>query len=325
MNDADFQVQALGDPRIAAYAASPLPAWLWSADGARVLWANAAGARVFGAVDALVLAGKVFGPADQHRRQIARLAHRLPVNGAIRMERLQGFGASLGMLATCRCSRLDFGDGSHGVLIAAGNVPVPAHIAPPPTITPVQQPVAASDVPDAQPVPEAPAPRLEAIVSEAGVTEASAPETPAVPAPAPEPVTETPAAIALFDAFAEPPEFPNIGAGNAEPAGVEPASVEPEAPIEPNLGSVLQLDLPHVEATPIHAPDKAIHDEAPSSPQAGTRRVPLRFVWQMDRDARFMLGANEFTHLIGPHTSAGFGRPWREIAEAFNLDPDGEI
>ena len=33
------------DPRLAAYAASRLPAWLWTADGTRILWANPAGAR----------------------------------------------------------------------------------------------------------------------------------------------------------------------------------------------------------------------------------------------------------------------------------------
>ena len=44
MNSAEFQVQALRDVRLAGHATSPLPAWLWSADGARILWANPAGA-----------------------------------------------------------------------------------------------------------------------------------------------------------------------------------------------------------------------------------------------------------------------------------------
>ena len=76
------------------------------------------------------LPDKTFGPADRHRRQIARLASRLPASGAIRLERLQGFGAAPGGLATCGCLRFDFPDGSHGVLIAAGNIaliaPLPA-------------------------------------------------------------------------------------------------------------------------------------------------------------------------------------------------------
>ena len=56
-----------------------------------------------------------------------------------------------------------------------------------------------------------------------------------------------------------------------------------------------------------------------SAPQA--RRLPLRFTWQMDREGRFTLGTDEFTGLIGPRTAAAFGRPWREIAETFGLDP----
>src|SRR3954471_4176189 len=122
MNEAEFQRLASSDPRLAAYAASPLPAWLWTADGRRILWTNAAGVRLFGASSAAALAEKNFGPADRHRRQVARLSGRLLAGGAIRLERLQGFGAAPGMLVTCATSRFDFPDGSHGVLIAAGNI-----------------------------------------------------------------------------------------------------------------------------------------------------------------------------------------------------------
>ena len=45
----------------------------------------------------------------------------------------------------------------------------------------------------------------------------------------------------------------------------------------------------------------------------------------MDADGRFWLGSDEFTRLIGAQTTAGFGRPWQEIAEAFGLDPAGRI
>jgi PAS domain S-box-containing protein len=119
MNDLEFQLRGLGDPRLAVHATSPLPAWLWSADGTRVLWANPVGAKRFGAANGAALTQKVFGPADPHRRQVARLAGRLPAIGPIRLERLRGFGAPLGMLATCACARLDFADGSHGILIVA--------------------------------------------------------------------------------------------------------------------------------------------------------------------------------------------------------------
>ena len=119
MNNAEFQLRGVGDPRLAVHATSALPAWLWSTDGTRILWANPVGARLFGAANGAILAGKNFGPADQHRRQIAQLAARLPLNGAFRLERLRGFGAALGTLVTCGCARLDFADGSHGILVAA--------------------------------------------------------------------------------------------------------------------------------------------------------------------------------------------------------------
>src|SRR4051795_9122710 len=119
MNHRDFQLRNGADPRLAPHAASPLPAWLWSTDGARILWANPAGAKLFGAADATALAAKTFGPADPHRRQVAQLAGRLLPTGATRLERLRGFGATLGALATCACARLDFADGGAGILVVA--------------------------------------------------------------------------------------------------------------------------------------------------------------------------------------------------------------
>src|ERR1700693_910961 len=119
MNTRELQLQGLGDARLAVHATSALPAWLWSSDGTRVLWANPVGARLFGAANAADLTKKKFGPADPQRRQIAQLGGRLSPNGAVRLERLRGFGAKLGMLMTCGCARLDFPDGGHGILIAA--------------------------------------------------------------------------------------------------------------------------------------------------------------------------------------------------------------
>jgi PAS domain S-box-containing protein len=117
MNQAEFQLRGVGDPRLAVHATSPLPAWLWSTDGTRILWANPVGAKLLGAANGAVLAKKIFGPADPRRRQVAQLAGRLPPSGAIRLERLRGFGAPLGMLVTCGCARLEFADGQHGVLV----------------------------------------------------------------------------------------------------------------------------------------------------------------------------------------------------------------
>jgi PAS domain S-box-containing protein len=119
MNIAEFQLLALGDPRLAVHATNGLAAWLWSVDGTRILWANPVGAKIFGAANGASLAAKPFGPADPHRRQVAQLAGKLLPSGSIRLERLRGFGAPLGTLVTCGCARLEFADGSRGVLIAA--------------------------------------------------------------------------------------------------------------------------------------------------------------------------------------------------------------
>src|ERR1700694_588199 len=119
MNNAEFQLRGIGDPRLAVHATSAFPAWLWSVDGKRIMWANPVGARLFGAANGAVLAKKLFGPADAHRRQVAQLAGRLPPTGAVRLERLRGFGAPPGMLMTCACAKLEFADGHHGILVVA--------------------------------------------------------------------------------------------------------------------------------------------------------------------------------------------------------------
>ena len=119
MKNAEFHLRGFSDPRLAVHATSGLPTWLWSTDGARVLWANPVGAQLFDARNGAVLAARTFGPANPHRRQVMQLAPRLPPTGAIRLERLRGFGAPLGNLVTCACSRLDFFDGGSGILVAA--------------------------------------------------------------------------------------------------------------------------------------------------------------------------------------------------------------
>jgi PAS domain S-box-containing protein len=295
MQDAEFQWRAHGNPRLAAYAASRLPAWLWTADGRRILWANAAGARLFGAASAAALAEKTFGPADRHRRQIARLAGRLLANGAIRLERLQGFGAAHGGLATCGCSRFDFPNGSHGVLIAAGDIaliaPRPAQVQPDHEM----QPATASSEPPSSKPPSSEPPSSEPSSSEP-TPQPGAPVTPVIEQPVapqsaaddqqPAQAGDAPAGFALFDAFAEP-------AVADEPPAAETISRAPPPALE------------------------AFAERA--------RSLPLRFTWQMDREGRFTLGSDEFLGLIGPRTAAALGRPWREIAETFGLDPTGRM
>jgi PAS domain S-box-containing protein len=486
MNNAEFQLRGVGDPRLAVHATSPLPAWLWSVDGTRILWANPVAAKLFGAANGASLAKKTFGPADAHRRQVAQLAGRLPPSGTIRLERLRGFGSPLGTLVTCGCARLEFADGSHGILVAAAEpvgraMPLVERLQR--LVEGIEQPIAAfardgmfvgasdaarpllgfrnlseAGLEDARsdalkqgrvetPIgighmvlqrvgsgadvglvaliatgataaadlrhsaaasPQAAAAEFALIDEFAASPEAETVEA-AAPEPASEPVAppaerptpdyeqaetsgEAPAEFALIDEFATSPEAETVEAEAAEPApeqvaplaerptpDYEQAAISGEAPAEfalidaiagqseqpaaeavatdaapePDLLSVLQIDVPDVEASSAevvaeaaasngeaaaHEPSpfvEAVADEpaavpakAPSwldEPAPGTRRHPLRFMWQMDSEGRFSLGSDEFTRLIGARTAAGFGRLWSDIADSFGLDPDGRV
>ena len=119
MSDTNFLLQGIRDPRLAVYATGSVPAWLWSIDGTRILWSNHAGAKVLGARNTAVLAAKIIGPADPHRRQVLQVASQLAQSGAPRMERLRGFGAPLGQLQTCVCAQLSFSNGETAILVAA--------------------------------------------------------------------------------------------------------------------------------------------------------------------------------------------------------------
>jgi PAS domain S-box-containing protein len=379
MNNAEFQLRGIDDPRLAVHATSALPAWLWSVDGTRILWANPVGARIFGAANGAALAEKIFGPADAQRRQVAQLAGRLPPTGAVRLERLRGFGAPLGMLVTCGCARLDFADGGHGILVAAAETAGRTM----PLLERLQRLVEGIDTPIAAfardgmvvGASDAARPLLGfRYLSEAGLEHARSEalkqgrvETPigsgqmvlqrvgtgadvglvalitpdtmraahvALLADQPMPdyeqpavSGEAPAEFALIDEFAEAP---------AEPAPAEAFTPD----IETHQDETSPEPSPYVEAVADEPTPPAAEgftppsDDAPAPVRApswldehmpNTREHPLRFMWQMDAEGRFSLGSDEFTHLIGARTAAGFGQLWPEIAEAFGLDPDGRV
>src|SRR5262249_42572633 len=73
MSDVASHLAFLRDPRLAALATSATPAWLWSTDATRILWANPVGAAIFGAGPPAALAARRFDPKDQAAAQIARL------------------------------------------------------------------------------------------------------------------------------------------------------------------------------------------------------------------------------------------------------------
>lgn len=378
MTSSDFQLRGVGDPRLSVHATSPLPAWLWSLDGSRVLWANAVGAKFFGAANAALLAQKTFGPADGHRRQVTRLARQLPANGAVRLERMRGFGAALGTLMTCACARLSFADGREAVLVTA----MDAGARTMPLVERLLRLVDGATVPMAAFAPdglfigasEAARPlRGFRNLGEAGLEQARSDALatgrvelpigfgkmvlqrvgtgadvglvaliePAVAQAAPA-AESTPVAapVAAPEAAPPPPPAPvepvsqavETSAANEPAAGIDlfDAFAELETPVEnPPVAIVppqpAPITLSMVEPPPGHAETRSAHAEMRSAHAEQPRQHPLRFLWQMDAEGRFVLAPSEFTRLIGAHTAARFGRPWREIADEFALDPDGRV
>lgn len=309
---------AIHDQRLAPYAASSAPAWLWSSDGARILWANAAGAAVFNARDADDLAGRTLGPADPHRRQVQQLAGRLSPSGTMRLERLRGFGAALGGLTTCACARLMLAGGQLGVLVAAQ--------------TGARAATPASELPLPHPQYDA-APETETETA----TETSAEEPAAEEHSSGEACLETPPTekeLSVEEAFGEedsggedtarqpplpPPESPSGTPLPPQPAGMAQDDEQPDELPSPRPEQV--VDQPPQGADDTPAATDPFGDEA----LIARRRHPLRFMWQMDADGRFSFGSDEFTRLIGARTAAAFGRLWSEIADVLDLDPQGRV
>jgi len=354
MTNTEFQLQAMFDPRLAPHATSAHPVWLWSSDGKHILWANPPGAATFGAANATDLARKTFGPADQHRRQVAQLASRLPPSGQARMERLRGFGARLGVLMTCRCARLDFADGSHGILVNA--IETPASTMPLDErlrrLTEGPEQAVATFAIDGQLVgASSAAQRLLGAIAEADLNTAqhqalerghvelstsagqlvmqrigSGADTGLLALITPRFAQRVPAAeAATVQSVADEPAPPAVPTPNDE----QPASSN-EAPaafaLVDEFSEPLDVEpaMPATDATP---PDAEKMQQLPTeeAPSPAPRRHPLRFTWLMDEEGRFSLGSDEFTHLIGTRTAAGFGRPWHEIAQVFGLDPAGRV
>jgi PAS domain S-box-containing protein len=315
MISANFQLQGVADPRLAVHAASAQPTWLWSLDGARILWTNPVGASIFGAANASALASRNFDPSDPHRHQVSRLADRLPPAGAVRLERLRGFGAPLGGLVTCACARLDFSDSDSGILISCVE-PVGGVM---PLIERLQRLVNGIDAPIAAFAPDG---RLVAASDAArpllGFRSLA------------EVGLEGPREDALRDGHAKTSTGPlhmtlqRVGSGGdvGLVALLAPQTAEPST--SGSASPLTERSEPPPPMQTVESPLKPSDTPSRDSPPR-MRRHPLRFMWRMDAEGRFSLGSDDFTRVIGMRTAAGFGRLWNEITEVFGLDPEGRV
>jgi len=290
MTGPEFQIVRLSDPRLAAHALSPSPAWLWSADASRILWANPVAAAIFDADSPARAAALELEPQHPARAQIARIAGTLPQGGAPRLERLRGFGASLGGALICLCARATLQDGSAGILVTATE---PAGI----TLSLREQahrllkdfntPVALFTA-DGEWIDGA-AQASERLGGMRDLVTLGA---------------EKLAREATINGHAEG----EIAAGQVSVCklGAGPTFL-------------LMLSLPAAPA--------ASEPAAETSPLLGTPTAgrPLRFVWQMDAASRFTQGAKDFARLLGPKAGAQFDKPWPALAAELKLNAAEEI
>jgi signal transduction histidine kinase len=343
----------LGDPRLAAHAASAMAVWLWAADGSCLLWANPAGCGALGAESPQELLARRFAIGDPLRGHIERLAESLPKEGGARLFRLRGFAGATWTSLTCSCARLEFGRTPCVLVVATEPVG---------TALPLAERVRRLGFADDQ-VVAAFAPNGTGLFATAaaerrlagaglGAIDATALATAALATGGAQggsrigPVvlqrigrgTSTVLLARFSDAVAETKpaepsslESPQVEAAQVEAAQVEAAQVE-AAQVEAAQVEATQVEPAQVEAAQVEpAQVEPAQREAPRiepdlpEPKAvpEQRRHPLRFVWQMDAAGRFFLDSDEFADLLGGAAQDMSGRPWSELNAEFGIDPEG--
>ncbi|MBL8580708.1 MAG: PAS domain-containing sensor histidine kinase, partial [Rhizobiaceae bacterium] len=80
-----------------------------------------------------------------------------------------------------------------------------------------------------------------------------------------------------------------------------------------------------IPAEPVPESDASAATPEPEPAQVDRSALPLRFVWRTDADGRFSQLSPEFAEAVGVAAEQVVGRSFRNVADAFGLDPDGEI
>ncbi len=310
MNGTTLPTGWLSDPRLSAHALSPMPVWLWSAEG-RLLWGNAVAGAVFDAATPGGMPLLELSAEDITVAQVVRLAGTLPQGGAPRLERLRGFGARFGGLLTCLCSRITLSDNSIAILIvsterAGKELSLPDRARR--ILTDFDKPAAMftadGELIEASKIGQqllGSTRDLMALGAERLATEA----------------TKNGTAEGEIDSGHA--SMLRLGTGGTLSllAVFDPAPRGSHANARANDA-----------AAAIAASTVPVRSAPPLAPQAIKPAQPsrqFRFVWQMDNATRFTAGTAELTSLVGPQTASVLNRPWAEIAPLLQIDTDGRI
>ena len=293
-----FLNASLSDARLAAHALTPTPAWLWSGDGTRILWANPVGAAIFRVETADALQALRFEPDQASAAQIIRLAETLPAGDMPRLERLRGLGAYIGKPLTCACSRFQSQNFSDAILVVATEAAGP-------NLTldeRIKRLLVGGDKPAAAFSADG---ELMRATDGAAPLLGDARDLPAI-------IGEPLAAQASRDGHAEG-EAPagrvtldKLGAGNT-------------------YVLLLAFSGAVKSAEPLEQTPEAVAAPTPGLNAPAARRAPLRFVWQYDDVQGFNIESDEFLTLAGARTRDALGKSWTEFAAALGLDSDGRV
>ncbi len=275
-----FNFADVSDPRLAARALSPMPVWLWSLDGSRVIWANPTAAAIFNAPSPAALAAREFETAHPAAAQVARLAETLSLAGTPRLQRLRGFGAGFGVALTCLCSRTALEDKTQGVLVAATDRAGP--------MLPLAE-------------------RVRRLLADTG-------EPVAAFSADGELIEATPAARALLGARRD-----LVSLAAEKLAREASRSGHAEGQVD---GLEARIDRLGAGATVLLL---ATFSAAPAAIAPAKRRLPLRFVWQIDSKNIFTIDSDEFVHLTGAGTAALLGKPWPQVAATLGFDSEHPV
>ncbi|MFC3162220.1 ATP-binding protein [Ciceribacter thiooxidans] len=176
-------------------------------------------------------------------------------------------------------------------------------------------------------------------------------EEPATESPAEEesPAEDTAAYGAVVDAIGDIEEIeaapevltPDVEGAETEEAEAEetvlPVADAPEPPAEEAVASIeaqAAQEEPREDAELPAAVENAAAPEVPaatSETKSGDGFIyrpsnrASRFVWKIDAEGRFSEVSKEFAEAVGPHSAAIEGRSFVEVAQTFNLDPEGKI
>ena len=300
MTDPTPQLAILRDPQLAAHALAPAPVWLWSPDADRILWANPAGAAIFDAASPREIALLRFDARHSASVQVSRLSGTLPHGGAPRLERLRGFGASIGATLVCLCSRIALADNSAAILIAS-----------------------AERAGKTLALPDRATRLLRDLGPSAAIFTADGEIVAAQPA-AVERMGNQRDLLALgAEKLAREASLNDIAEGEIQAGHI--------TMIKLGAGSTFALLVVFTEPAAPRAFRRAneccrrILRKYPDPVELQLQLRPFRFVWQTDAETRFTLTSQEFVDLLGTKSAAVLGRSWAEIAKTLTLDPSGEI